>query len=168
MQMGNRRNPGRSESDAQIEREIRQGRKFALGDAISRATGPGVMKGGSPVSRVRQAEVEVEMWLRSHLADAGGPLEVVLRRCVATSEHMLENLEQPLVVLAACCRRMLESEAVLEEFVRDVDLEWGRMMGERPHFEKHGTPAHADDPYTIELVRNAVSRVLERLAASKG
>ena len=75
--MGNRRNPERSESEAQIEREIRQGRKFSLGDAISRAAGPGVLKGESPVSRVRQAEVEIEMWLRSHLADAGGPLEVV-------------------------------------------------------------------------------------------
>jgi len=168
MQMGNRRNPGHSESEAEIEREIRQGRKFSLGDAISRAAGPGVLKGGSPVSPVRQAEVEIEMWLRSQLADVGGPLEVVLHRCVVTSELMLENLGQPLVVLAAYCRRVLESDRLLEELVRDVDLEWGRMMGERPHFEKDGTPPHADDPYTIELVRNAVSRVLERLAASKG
>ena len=164
--MGNRRDEERSESKAEIEREIRQGRKFSLGDAIARAAGPGVMKGESPVSRVQQAEAEIDTWLRTHLSDGGRPLEVVLHRCIATSELMLENLEQPLVVLAAYCRRVLESDGLLEDLVRDVDFEWGRMMGERPHFEKEGTPPHADDPYTIEFVRNVLSRVLERLAAS--
>jgi hypothetical protein len=157
-QMGNR---------GEIEREIRQGRTFSLGDAIGRAAGPGVMKGESPVSRVRQAEAEIEAWLRTHLGDGGGPLEVVLRRYVTTSELMLENPEQPLVVLAASCRRVLESDCLLKELVRDVDLEWGRMMGERPHFEKEGAPPHADDPYTTEFVRDVLSRALGRLAPSK-
>jgi len=165
--MGDRRDEERSESNADIEREIRQGRKFSLGDAIARAAGPGVMKGESPVSRVQQGEAEIDTWLRTHLSDGGGPLEIVLHRSIATSELMLENLEQPLVVLAAYCRRVLESEGLLEEFVRDVDVEWGRRMEERPHFEKEGTPPHVDDPYTIEFVRSALSRVLERLAASK-
>jgi len=165
--MGDRRDEERSESNADIEREIRQGRKFSLGDAIARAAGPGVMKGESPVSRVQQAEAEIDTWLRTHLSDGGGPLEIVLHRSIATSELMLENLEQPLVVLAAYCRRVLESDRLLEEFVRDVDVEWGRRMEERPHFEKEGTPPHVDDPYTIEFVRSALSRVLERLAASK-
>src|SRR5262245_43860500 len=150
--MGNRRDPEQPESEAEIEREIRQGRKFSLGDAIARAGGPGVLKGESPVSRVRQAEAEIGAWLRNHLADGGGPLEVILHRYVATSDLMLENFEQPLVVLAAYCRRVLESSCLLEELVRDVDLEWGRLMGERPHFETEGTPPHADDPYTIEFV----------------
>ena len=165
--MADRRDPGRSESDAAIEREIRQGRTFSLGDAIGRAAGPGALKGESPVSRVRQAEVEIEAWLRDHLGDGGGPLEVVLHRDVVGSELLLENLEQPLVVLAAGCRRVLESDRLLEELVRDVDLEWGRTMGERPHFEREGTPPHVDDPYTIDLVREALSRVLEHLAARK-
>jgi hypothetical protein len=165
--MSNRRDSERSKAEAEIEREIRQGRKFSLGDAIARAAGPGVLKGESPVSRVRQAELEIKTWLRNHLADGGGPLEVVLHRCVTMSELMLENPEQPLVVLAAYCRRVLESDCLLEELVHSVDLEWGRLMGERPRFEKEGTPPHADDPYTIELVRNALSRLLEQLAARK-
>ncbi|HEY2387991.1 MAG TPA: hypothetical protein VGK30_13595 [Candidatus Binatia bacterium] len=165
--MSNRRDSERPKAEAEIEREIRQGRAFSLGDAIARAAGPGALKGESPVSRVQQAETEIKTWLRSHLADGGGPLEVVLHRYVTTSELMLENLEQPLVALAACCRRVLESEGLLKELVRNVDLEWGRIMGERPHFEKEGIPPRADDPYTIDLVRNVLSRVREQLAPSK-
>jgi len=165
--MDKRRAPEHAESESAIEREIRQGRAFSLGDAIARAAGPGVMKGESPVSRVRQAEVEIQTWLRDHLADAGGPLEIVLGRHVVTSELMLENPEQPLVVLGDYCRRVLASDGLLEELVRDADLEWGRRMGERPYFEKAGTPAHADDPYTIALIRKTLAGVLEQLAANE-
>src|SRR5689334_21522801 len=165
--MSNRRDAGplEGEAEAEIEREIRQGRAFSLGDAIARAAGPGALKGESPVSRVRQAEVEIKTWLRTHLGDGGGRLEVVLHRYVTTSELMLESFEQPLFVLGACCRRALESGCFLEDLVRDVDLEWGRMMGERPHFEKEGTAPHPDDPYTLALVRDALLRVVEQLAA---
>ena len=153
----------KGESDVAIEREIRRGRTFSVGDAIGRAAGPGVLKGESPVSRVRQAEGEIEAWLRDHLGDGGGPLKVVLHRYVVGSELLLENLEQPLVALAACCQRLLASDRLVEELVRDVDLEWGRTMGERPHFERAGSPPHADDPYTIDLVIKALSRVVEHL-----
>jgi hypothetical protein len=165
--MSKPRDPPRSESEAAIEREIRQGRKFSFADAIGRAAGPGVLKGESPVSRLRQAAVEIDTWLRSHLADGGGPLEVILGRCVAGSELMLRNLEQPLVVLADYCRNVLASESLLQELVRDVDIEWGRQMGERPHFEKVGTPPHPDDPYTIGIIRKTLCHLLEQLAATE-
>jgi hypothetical protein len=38
-----------SEADAELEREIRKGRKFTLEEAIGRRAGPGAMKGVSPV-----------------------------------------------------------------------------------------------------------------------
>src|SRR4029079_5724764 len=76
----------RSEADAELEREIREGRKFTLEEAIARMVGPGAMKGESPVTRMQQAEIEIGSWLRSHLTDSGGALEVVLHRRIKGSE----------------------------------------------------------------------------------
>jgi hypothetical protein len=168
MHMSNNEDAQRSEADAELEREIREGRKFTLAEAIGRLAGPGAMKGESPVARMQQAEVEIASWLRSHLADAGGALQVVLHRHVKGSELLLDNFDHPLVVLAGYCRRVLVSDYLLEELVRDADTEWGRVMGERPYFERAGSPRHPDDPYTVESVRNALSGLLKRLAVGEG
>jgi hypothetical protein len=158
----------RSEAEAEFEREIRKERKFTLAEAIGRMAGPGAMKGESPVARLQQAEIEIEFWLRSHLADAGGALQVVLHCRIKGSELLLNNFDQPLVVLAGYCQRVLDSDYLLEELVRDADVEWGRVMDERPHFEKAGAPCDPDDPYTVESVRNALSGLLRQLAAGQG
>jgi hypothetical protein len=157
----------RSEADAELEREIRQGRKFTLEEAIGRLAGPGAMKGESPVARMQQAAIEIESWIRSHLTDAGGALAVVLHRNVKGSELLLNNFDQPLVVLAGYCQRVLGSDYLLEELVRDADIEWGRVMGERPYFEKKGSPRHPADPYTVESVRKTLSELLKQLAESE-
>src|SRR4051794_37008292 len=166
--MSDREDTHRAEADAELEREIRKGRKFTLEEAIGRLAGPGAMKGESPVARLQQAEVEIASWLRNHLADAGGALRVVLHHHVKGSELLLNNFDQPLVVLAGCCQRVLDSDYLLEELVRDADVEWGRVMGERPYFEKPGAPRHPDDPYTVESVRNALSGLLKELAVGEG
>jgi hypothetical protein len=154
----------RSEADAELEREIRKERKFTLEEAIGRLIGPGGMKGASPVGRLQQAEVEIEAWLRTHQADGGGPLKIELHRRVKESALLLNNVDQPLVVLAGYCQRVLGSDYLLRDVVRDVDTEWGRIMGERPYFEKTGTPPHPNDPHTVDSVRNALSDVLQQLA----
>jgi hypothetical protein len=155
----------RTEADAELEREIRQERKFTLEEAIARLAGPDCMKGASPISRMQQAETEIQSWLRSHLADAGGALEIVLHRNVKGSEILLNNFDQPLVVLAGYCQRVLSSDYLLEELVRDADVEWGRMMGERPFFEKKGVTFNPNDPYTVTSVHNTLSDILTQLAA---
>jgi hypothetical protein len=53
----------------------------------------------------------------------------------------------------------------LKELVRNADCEWGRIMEERPFFEKEGAPPHPEDPYTIESVRRSLSDLLQQLAA---
>ena len=164
MHMFDHQEKQRSEADAELEREIRQGRKFTLEEAIGRMAGPGAMKGASPVARMQQAEIEIASWLKSHLVDAAGALEMVLHRHIKGSELLLNNFDQPLVVLRSCCERVLDSDYLLQELVRDADVEWGRVMGERPHFEKEGSPRHPDDPYTVESVRNVLSGLLEQLA----
>src|SRR5262245_58716925 len=162
--MTDQKDKQRSEADADLEREIRQGRKFTLEEAIGRLAGPGAMKGASPVTRMRQAESEIETWLRYHMADAGGALQVVLLRHVKASELLLNNYDQPLVVLAGFCQRVLASECLLKELVRNADVEWGRLFGERPHFESERSSCDAEDPYTIESVRKALTGILKQLA----
>jgi hypothetical protein len=154
----------RSEADAELEREIRNGRPFTLADAIGRMAGPGIMKGVSPVSRREQAEEEIGSWLRKHLTNADGPLGVALLRFVRGSEHLLNNYDTPLLVLAACVQRVLGSEYLLKELVRDSDIEWGRVFGERPCFQREGSPPDPDDPFTVESVRDSLSGLIEKLA----
>jgi hypothetical protein len=163
--MGDEKNSQRSEADAELEREIREGRKFTLEEAIGRLAGPGAMKGESPITRMRQAEIEIDTWLRTHMLDAGGTLEVVLGRHVKGSELLLNNYDQPLVVLAGCCQQILASDYLLTELVRDADIEWGRVMGERPYLERQGSACSPDDPYTVQSVRNTLSGLIEQLAA---
>lgn len=158
----------RSDADAELQREIRKGRKFTLAEAIGRMAGPGAMKGESPITRMQQATVEVETWLTRHLSDASGGLHVALLRGVKESELLLKTFDQPLVVLRSCCQRILSSDYLLEELVRAADIEWGRVMGERPYFEKAGSAPHPDDPYTIESVRNTLSGLLKQLAVGEG
>ena len=158
----------RAKAEADFEREIRQGRKFAAKDLMGRLAGPGAMKGASAVSPVQQAETEIGTWLGSNLADANGALRVVLHRHLKGSQRLLDNIDAPLVAIADFCRVLLAVDYRLAEIVSEADVEWGRAMDERPHFERAGTPPHPNDPYTIEGVRKILSDALERLPASSG
>jgi hypothetical protein len=158
----------RSEADAELEREIRKGRKFNLAEAIGRMAGPGAMKGISPVPRKQQAALEIEDWLRHHTPAGNGELQVVLNRWIEGSELLLKGFERPLVVLADFCKQVLSSDYQLKELVREADAEWGQVQGERPYFDKEGSPPNPDDPYTIESVRTALLALLAQLAAGNG
>ena len=156
-----------TEADAELEREIRAERKFTLAEAIGRLAGPGMMKGVSPVPRKQQAVAEIQEYLSRHLADAGGVLSGVLLRQVRESELLLNAFDQPLVVLAGYVRQVLDSEYGLKELVREADVEWGRVFGERPRFEKDGCPPARDDPYTLESVRTALTQLAGGLTAGE-
>ncbi len=161
--MNDDREDRRPETDEDIEREIRQGRKLTAKDLMAQLAGPGAMKGASPVSPVQQAETEIGNWLGANLADAGGSLKVVLHRHLKGSQLLLENLDQPLVAVAAYCRRVLAAENLLRELVREADVEWGRAMDERPHFDREGVPSHPDAPHTLASVREALTDALQKL-----
>jgi hypothetical protein len=90
-------------------------------------------------------------------------LEVVLLRRIKGSELLLNNFDQPLIVLASCCQQVLHSDYLLKELVREADVEWGRVLGERPHFDTEGSPPDADDPYTFESVRNTLAMLVQKL-----
>ena len=97
-----------SSKDAEINREIRSGRKFSLAEAIGRIGGSGLLKGTSPVTGKRQAELVIEQFLESHLVDSEGALEAVLLRRVRESETLFKmGYEQPLTALALFRERIL-------------------------------------------------------------
>jgi hypothetical protein len=147
-----------------IEREIRAKRQFSMSEAIGRVGGGDVMKGGSPVSRKLQAELEIEEYLHRHLADSGGVLKGVLLRHLEGG--LLEcDYTRPLAALAEYIPQVLASEPLLQEVVREADAEWGRALGERPYFQKPGRPAHPDDPYTVDSVRLCLFKLRDRLAS---
>jgi len=163
--MSKDRDDRNADTAAEVEREIREGRKFNQQEAIARLAGPGAMKGASPVSPEQQAEIAIGSWLRGHVNDPAGALNAVLHRNLKGSERLLNNPERPLVVLEDYCKRLLTSDQLLKEIVREADVEWGRAMDERPHFERDGSPQHPDDPYTVQSVREALAGALKQLSA---
>lgn len=153
-----------AERDAELQRDIRKERSYSLSEAIGRLAGPGSMKGESPVTRTRQAEALIRDYLRAEMAGGSGCLAVVLCRYVLGSELLLTNLDRPLVVLAGFVQGVLGSEYKLKELVRETDAEWGRVYGERPHFDRDGCTPHPDDPYTVESVRGTLTQLVEKMA----
>jgi hypothetical protein len=160
--MGNE--PDKLAAEAQLEREIRQGRKFTPQEALGRMAGPGSMKGASAVSAQKEAEIAIGTWLGNHVEDTAGALRVVLNRHLKGSVALLNAGDRPLEALAALCRGILASDNRLRELVREADVEWGRMMDERPHFEREGFPPDDDDPYTAESVRRTLAAIVQDLA----
>ena len=156
-------NEGPKEADQELERELREGRKFTPEEALARLAGPGAMKGASTVSRQRQAENEIGCWLRDRVTDPAGALRAVVHRKLKGSQLLLNNLDRPLTAVAGLCEALLRSELLLKDLVREVDMEWGRMMDERPYFERAESPQHPDDPYTVETVRRTLGEMLRRL-----
>jgi hypothetical protein len=153
----------RSKADEELEREIREGRKFTPKEALARLAGPGAMKGASPVSPVQQAETAIGNWLAVNVADSVGALRFLLQRNLKGSELLLNSLERPLAALSGYCRDMLASDYLLREFVREADVEWGRRMDERPFFDREGSPPNPGDPYTVGSVRVMLDGIVKQL-----
>lgn len=168
--MGEAHHPDKDASadqdDRELERRIREHRKFDLAEAIGRLGGGDLMKGASPITRRRQASLVIEDYLEKHLRDAEGALEIVLHRRVVASQTLLEiGYDEPLVALGRYCQQLLESEGRLHDFVRAVDSEWGRIYQERPKFNLPQRPAQPDDPYTPASVTEQLQALLARLSA---
>ena len=144
-----------------VERDIRRGRTFSLSEAIGRLGGEGMLKGASPVPQIEQTVAAIANYLRAHLHDAGGVLAQVVLRHVKTSGILLQNFDQPTFVLVEYLNQVLKSETLLKDLVREADAEWGRSLGERPHFERDGHPPHPDDAYTLASVRNALTQLVQ-------
>ena len=149
--------------DVELEREIRSRRKFSVAEAIGRE-GADLLKGASPVTLKRQAELQIKDTLRRNIEDEEGALKVVLARRVRDSEVLLAtHYSESLGALVRVTEHILASDSRLRHFVRAIDAEWGRIYSERPYFEQAGKPAQREDPYTVSSVRGTLTELLERL-----
>ena len=148
--------------DAEVERDIRRRRKFSVGEAIGRMGGGDLLKGASPVSRQRQAELQIEHYLERQLHDVESALLAVLQRRVRGSQSILaKHYDEPLAALAVIVEGILTSDESLQSFVTEVDAEWGRIYFERPYFQIEGQPPHPEDPYTHQSVRVSLEQLRE-------
>lgn len=164
--MSETKQPPQPDDAASIEREIRRGRTFSIGDAIGRMGGQDMLKGASPVPPLEQTCAAIANYLKAKLDDPGGVLAHVMLRNVKTSEILLEHFDEPRRVLVAYLNQVLESETLLKDLVREADAEWGRTVGDRPHFEREGRAPDPDDPYTLASVRDRLMALVEK--ASRG
>ena len=125
-----------------------------LADLIGSSGGGGFLKGGSPVPPLVQTMNALSLFVEEHLRDGSGALRAVLKRTIRSSEPVVgAHMRDPLGALEVLLSRFLERDAALQELVREVDVEWGRIMEERPYFQHPGQAAHPEDEYTHESVR---------------
>lgn len=151
--------------EEEIQREARSRQKFSLARVIGRQAG-GAMKGASPIPRLEQAKMEIVQFIDDNLTDPSGALKSILRRQIKAGGAVVDrHLDRPLAALREILRPLLDKDARLHEFVRRVDVRWGEMFVERPHFQQPGEAPHPDDDYTHESVRRRLSGLMARVEA---
>jgi hypothetical protein len=152
------------ERELDLQRELRAGRKFSLADVIAQEGG-GFLKGESPIPKLLQVKAEINIYIDRHLPDSSGALQAVLQDRVKGDElHISRNLDQPLKALQDIVQVIVNNQQQLYEFVRQVDVRWGQIYGERPYFQQPGHPAHPEDEYTHDSVRESLTRLLHQIS----
>jgi hypothetical protein len=157
--------PNQACNPSDVQREILLGRQFSLAEVIGRAGGT-FLKGDSPIPRLFQAIAEIHCFIDHHLRDSSGAVQTILQIWVKLDEaRVSQYLNSPLRALEAILEDITAPTRVstFYEFVRQVDVEWGRIYGERPHFQQPGQASHPDDEYTHELVRQQLDELLNIL-----
>ena len=148
------------ERDRVIEQEIRQGRKFSIASAIGKEGGD-FLKGESPVPKLLQVKNELLVFVRQNLHDPSGALQATLQELIRADDVICSRyFEAPLSALVELLHPLTVQETLLQDFVRRVDMRWGQIYDERPHFERPGHPPHPEDEYTYESVRTQLSELI--------
>ncbi|MEM8603756.1 MAG: hypothetical protein AAGF24_07970 [Cyanobacteria bacterium P01_H01_bin.121] len=151
--------PQQREQD-QLEREILTGRTFSLADVVGREAS-GFMKGESPIPKLVQAKTALKVYVDRHLVDSSGALQAVLADLIDTEDGMIsQHLATPLQSLQRLLESLLQNQALFYEFAHHVEMKYGQLYGERPHFQQPGQPAHPDAEYTHSSVRTMLQQLL--------
>ena len=147
----------------QMRRDVFSRREFTLADVIAREGGS-FLKGESPVPKLVQLKGEINTFIRHNLPDVSGALQTVLYRWVdEDTARISRHLDAPLQAFSGLLKSILENPSILHELVRQVDMLWGEMNDERPHFQRPGQPPHPDDEYTHESVYQQLVELSDRL-----
>ncbi len=153
------------DKDAELLRDALRGRTFSLADLIAKEGGD-FLKGESPVPKLLQAKTKLKLWIKQNVVDSMGALKATLEDLVDENELLVsQHLDNPFVVLIEILENLLANPNRIYEFVRQVDMKWGQMYGERPHFQAIGQPPHPDDEYTHECVEKKLGKILTDLKA---
>ncbi|MEM9161549.1 MAG: hypothetical protein AAGC54_00575, partial [Cyanobacteria bacterium P01_F01_bin.4] len=94
-------------------------------------------------------------------------LDSVLKTWVKTDVRMSQHLDEPLTALRKILTSIIDSEETLSEFSRQVNVQWGEIYGERPHFQALGQPPHPQTAYPHATVRETLLNLLEALTNSQ-
>lgn len=148
--------------ERQIQEDILSGRQYSLADAIAREGG-NFLKGESPVPKLVQVTTEINLFIDKNLPDSSGALQSVLKYWVKSDPIISKNLESPLESLAQVLEKLLKNKALFYEMVRQADLKWGEMYGERPYFQKPGQAPHPEDEYSHESVAEKLTYLKQQL-----
>ena len=105
------------------------------------------------------------MFIDRNVTDSSGVLKGVLHALVASDEaYVSRHLQAPLDALREFLEVLMQNPGLLYELVRRVDIAWGQLVGERPHFQQPGQAPRPEDEYTHESVRRQLATLLELLA----
>lgn len=156
-----------NQEEQDISRELRQQQKFSLSAAIGQAGGGDMMKGASPIPRREQASTAITEFIKQNCPDPSGALKAELAGRIKNSGPILEkHLADPLKALVEIVQAILDKEQILFEFVRQVDVRWGQMYQERPHFQQPGQKAHPEDEYSHNSVKEDLTILLQKAKSS--
>jgi hypothetical protein len=149
------------DEQSRIEREARRRRGSSLAGALAARDGGDHLKGASPTPLIHRAALNLSHWLDANLEDAEGALRRVIVRAVGEHPDLLaQHADDPAGAMASWLPALLAQPPLLAELVRQADVEWGRLYAERPYFERDGSPAHPDDPYTRQDVHRRLTALL--------
>ncbi len=149
-----------------LQREIRAGRKFSLGEAIGREGGSFLKGSQAMVPRPLRALAAINGLIDQHLNDREGALQLCLKRWVKTDARIGQYLDAPPVALQMIVQDITQQPQILYEFARQVAVEWGQLNGERPYFQQPGTAPHPEAPYCHETIREILAGLLARVSPS--
>ena len=151
------------DKDKQIERDIRSSQKYSFADAMARSSG-GSLKGRSTAPQLTQATAKITAFINTNVRDTTGALMAVLSDRVKNSDVIVSrHLDSPLEALKEIIEKILKHESTLVEFVRQVDMRSGMILGERPQFQSPGQAAADGDEYTHDSVHRALTELSNKI-----
>lgn len=150
-----------------LQREIQSQRKFSLSEAIGRAGGSFLKGSQDMVPRPLRALAVINGFIEQHLNDTDGALQLCLKRWVKTDIRIGQYLDKPLDALYLIVLDIVQQPQTLYELARQVAVEWGKMNGERPRFQKPGAEPLVDMVYTHCGIRETLTGLLNKLLSHK-
>ena len=152
----------RDRQDLALQRDILESRPFSLAEAIGREGGT-FLKGESTVPKLVQVTTAINTFIDRNLIDPDAALQAILHQWVEGDPRVSQYKETPLVALDKILQTIINNPHLLYELVRQVDIKWGQMYGERPYFQQPGQPPHPNDVYTHQSVRHDLLNLQTKL-----